>query len=851
MKKILFVCTLLFLGIVCAARAQDDAVLDVNLQNSSVVANVNVYNIEAHQTNRRGIRIAFDIVNDGNTVEPNIKYAAELNSVNMDKNGVIQSEIVDSFVFKDVVSINSRETIHKEVDYQAPLALSGEFYVGISARKESGLPLASNIGKKILLKKIESGVEIDNRTCKIISAANETFTLFDGAIVNKNAKDLKLSCDLLNNSSRQQTFIPKLITIKKTEYGDVVNEKNLLEEKMNAREKKNFTFSIPVENKSGWYVVKFALYDKNIAISNSINVRYMVRGVSGSIENLQLDKDFYKKGDEINASLLFSVMSSFIFSSQSATGGSQEQLFAYDLKIKNKNGEVCSSQDRTVFSNKISGKRILANLKSAVNCFNPVISASLYDDSGNVLDRENFEIETKSIGFEDSAKNSNEIAVPVENNASQEKDYEAGFFKSFYAPIAAAAILVIIALGYGIFRKRKGLKFFLYALFFAGAPFLFTNNASALTLTMDTPWAGVYSYATFTLAKSRLQLYACNTADRQTNITIRNLINLAGPGGFRLTSKATGDSNSVQTSLNCTSSPCSNGLNGQTYLLSMDNDTEGNKTVPIESTFINTNRQDLYGNFVDYETGSLSYEVLSEALSCNGACGDRNFSFFAADQTDWLAGSAWCEAGTATFPNGTPAFPSNGMTTVNWGCNGVRAGDPSVSDCHAGRLWADPIISSPVIASPTSVNLNYDHLQNISSKQVNLDWDISNEAVACGGGAGQCKCTLSENAAIIISDILYADKSDWDVLIGAGGNHIFDVSCINNNPAPYAGTASATVSAFCDVVSWNGDCDAECGGGHILVSTREDNCSLTVDSSGPACNTEPCLIRSGWKETDL
>ena len=161
---------------------------------------------------------------------------------------------------------------------------------------------------KVKITRSVKGIEIIPETCKLSIPGEEKsyrrYSLLEGVDIGS-TESIQLNCSALNSDSKAITTTPAFETHFRTLYGEIVPHTNVENAPISfeAGERKDISILLIKATKPQAYDVKVSLkYDNNN--SNAITVHYVIQGVSATIQNLSIDKDFYEKGE--TAKMFFS-----------------------------------------------------------------------------------------------------------------------------------------------------------------------------------------------------------------------------------------------------------------------------------------------------------------------------------------------------------------------------------------------------------------------------------------------------------------------------------------------------------------------------------------------------------------
>ncbi|MDD3302297.1 MAG: hypothetical protein PHN31_01980 [Candidatus Gracilibacteria bacterium] len=354
--------------------------------NGRVIATVNIYDAKILSQDNNTIKLQFDLSNR-EYVQPDIRYAVRLITENGD--------IIEEKVYDEVVNLNENTDIIKEVEYEAPAYLNGKYEISVIAKNRSGLTLALSRNFEIVLNGSNDYVEINESSCYLkVEGFEEKYNLSQGVDI-LNEENLIATCKLKNNSDESKKIIPYYKSYLRNGFGDEVNTENIPEENilLNASEEKEFSFKIPNAKLPQAYDVKLSLKDETgKIISNEIIFHYVISGASATIQNVRLDKDSYKKGENALIDIFYSKsVGNFIGARNDFIKDSK--LF-FGIEIKDSNNNVCISNSEKELTD---STQLNLSLPVINDCINPNIVSYIKDESGKILDKKEYNIKSESI----------------------------------------------------------------------------------------------------------------------------------------------------------------------------------------------------------------------------------------------------------------------------------------------------------------------------------------------------------------------------------------------------------------------------------------------------------------------
>ncbi len=464
-----------------AARATDTPEPIMDSSQTTLVATVNIYNASVISQDKNNIKISFDLSNR-QLVQPDLKYAVLL--IRQDKTSQV---LVDEKVYPEVIMLNENQTLHKEIDYLAPSYLNGVFQIGLVVQNQNGMTLATSNLISVMLAGDSQYVEIDPASCylKVDGEINDKKYIPAQGVDIKPEEKLIAYCDVTNHTDQAVTLIPRFKTYWRSAFGQEVNtnQESQIAITLDKQEKKQTSFNLPKAQTPQAYDVTLELTNNpNQIISNKTTFHYVLRGLSATIQNLRLDEDYYQKGEMAKVSFLWSA-SADNFPDSRLGKTDNGQMFA-NITIKNAQNQICATLKK-----ELNQTSQLADYSLPINmdCQNPQIAVNIQDDKGNILDKQDFSIESQN--------------VPVaQAKASQPNNV-------LKYGIILVLILLIISVFIIVFKKRKGVSVIIF-LILAGGIFLSSGvGAKADTFTIGS--TNSYGYFNGWYANTNISYSPC------------------------------------------------------------------------------------------------------------------------------------------------------------------------------------------------------------------------------------------------------------------------------------------------------------------------------------------------------
>lgn len=762
-----FVSSLLGSVFLNKAIAQGDDKVGINVDDMVLVATVNIYNAQIVKQVNNDIKLSFDLSNR-ELVQPDVRYSVAL--IREGENG--SQTLIDEKVYPEVVNLAENQTIKKEIKYVAPKYLSGEFQLFIYAKNKNGLTLALANLDTVSLSGDEQYVEIINDTCylKIGDDNTSQYSIFQGVDM-KNDEELTVICDVVNRFGNSIEFSPTIKTVHRTSFGQGVETENSSEIKysLEANEMKQLAFKVTKPSVPQAYdaQLKFVNQGGEI-ISNKVNIHYVIKGLSATIQNVRLNKNDYKKEEVAKVSFFWSgPADNFLGSRLEPTKG--EKMFA-EIILTDSQGRDCADK----FRSELNGNDTTPEFDLAIkkSCNNPKVLVNIQDENGNILDERQFNLKN---GFFSEVSN-------------DEKFLLFGF-------IILGLLLLLSWIV--IFSKKKGKRrvsviFFLMilsGLFLSGGVSQADTFSGSYKMSPQfvTSWYHTHEY-TITGSLNKLNYFpneritgslAINSVscmnslmDESLTINLKNAHSNTKTGGIN-TSAGVFYSHSTYTEAptvvgaynalfsfrdnrcfanfgDCQRAVDNNGAtyfnnelyasNKTSHLNSIKYNGKDNWTEAQTKNLCISMSGSLYNHYVQFGKNEgvssckancnfseenlenaakkwpMAYNVIPGSTLVNGACGTRN-TIYASNVINWPAGSTLCSKGSAVPAN--VVFPQPN-SSVNWQC--VGSGGGTTANCSANhQALGTPIPTLEIMANPTTVNYG---------ESTNVSWFTTN-ATSC------------------------------------------------------------------------------------------------------------------------
>lgn len=393
-----------------------------------VLATVDIINAKMISQENGELKISFGLSN-AIGVQDGVKYAVELRNI---ENG----QLIDRKIFDEVLVLGERQTVEREVVYVVPKQLSGKFRVLLASQNEKGFSFGAMIVGDVEVQGTEKGISLDASGCFLkVSGSDESFNLTQGVDVSRD-EELTLFCPASSSFEVEMEAIPSFKTNFRTAFGKTIAEEKGSPIRIGAGEKKEISLVIPKANSPQAYDAEIVLADgSGKKISNTISAHYVLQGLSGTIQNITLDKDVYDKGDAAQISFFWTGRADDFPDSRIGMSRAKTsvRILATDPEGKNCS-EVFSKEVDTRFN---GGKEDM-KISMTEDCQGGRITVALLDDKGNVLDEKAFDFK-------------GEKKAPAQNPV-QKKNVSL----LFLASMIAGAILLIGIIVILVKRSKNG-----------------------------------------------------------------------------------------------------------------------------------------------------------------------------------------------------------------------------------------------------------------------------------------------------------------------------------------------------------------------------------------------------------
>lgn len=849
-----------------------------------VVADINIRNATIEEAAQGNFKIDFDVTNFMDA-QSNLVYVLELVKKTSDGKVVFS----DNKIFaEDKITIKKDETIRKEIVYQSPEFLIGEYELWLKIKDESGLVLAL---KSFNIKLAGSGkyVEFGNPCYLTIEGEKQKKYSLSQGVDLKKEEELFLECQVTNHADEKLTVIPSFDFYSRDDFGKSVLNSVDDNQKLSFDTSESRLVKIPIvlpENPQS-YDVKIQFKKDDQIFSNPVIAHFVVAGVSASIVNASLNNTDYKKGETAIISVLLAGPADGFAGARGIRSNLTDAFL--EVEIADSKGKSCADK----YSYDWTGN----GLKSEVKLSVPVINDCTYPQVFLKIIRNGEILSEKNMNFEKAADKN----MLISTSGNIDNMLECNNFLIVSIIIMAIVLLLLL-----IWKLRNTVKVAIFAISFsllAG----FMPNAS-MAATVDLPGLSFLAPigALIMLGAGSVPLSACGITQPSTPLCSGHAD--TGPcieHGFDMkilrdtdrlgnlsykacyqdyiqytyslddNTLAQGETGRINTTIAAINT-CNNGVVAGVQVDSVDpstgpyediidpiriNDTDQSPTSGSYS--FNTagyspgnHMANLYLYFwhgtsasgTPYNTdANLNYTVASTPPSCSATfdpnaliVGNTGEMILAMNGDADNIAECSCVGNIGVSRNiSLPPGRYNQGPFTNTGsrtCTCTVKNSSNITRTCLGTLTS--VASTPVVtltATPATLNLN-NGTQIISAKNTTLNWSITNSSQACSGG---CTCEASGGW----SGSKNSPSGSQEITIGNGGSNAYILTCTGSGGS---GSAQVEVNALCTSLQWyDVSCNKTCGDGAVRKCHNINaDCSQPDDCADQPCNLSPCPVSS-------
>jgi hypothetical protein len=441
-----------------------------------IVANMNLTNAEIVLKDTQRLVVNFKLSNKGTVTESDIRYGIEL----IRNVGADRQVVADTYVAPHTLSVPQGEQQQRTLEYPTRGVAPGTYSVWIIAKTAGGMTLGQAFAGEVIIKAPQSVVEIVPESCEFrITGEAKPYSIGQGVDLSPE-EVLTLNCTLKNHGTEVSTVIPEFETYRRGVYfrESAFMKKAEAQLTLAPLESKTISYPIALPPDAQAYDTTLVLkgaQNRETIVSNKLVMHYVVQGLSATIQNIALDKSFYREGEAMNVNLAWIDSADGFLGSRKGTGTQGEGEVVASVRIVDAEGNLCAP----VFERTVAASRDALTLTATSDCSSPTVSLSIRSAGGEELDTRTV---TTPLTEEDARR--------AKLSAILDSGMESVGVNTIPNGILASVLAFSLAFLAGVyFYRRLGrvvsdsvvLKSLL-TLFFVGASFIFgTSEAYAVT----------------------------------------------------------------------------------------------------------------------------------------------------------------------------------------------------------------------------------------------------------------------------------------------------------------------------------------------------------------------------------
>jgi len=360
------------------------------------IANVNLQNARILSQEGNTFNVYFEIAN-GKIIQSDVRYGVRL--VSTTKAGQF---LADEKVFEDSLTLPENSLTKKDLVYTAPGTLNGTYTLVFFSSNSSGLPFGALSLGEVKVTSSVKGIQIVPESCYLTVEGEKIakqYGLLQTVDISKD-EALKLTCKTINNYNEVKSLPPIFETRYQSAYGEIapVTGGDTAPIAFKAVKDGSFTILLPKGTTPRVYNLSLKLGTGESA-TNTITAKYVIRGLSATITNATLDKDYYNRRDDATLSVLWNTPSPFGKYLRGSIVGLTEEGLALTLtgNITDGEGKTCADSFEQVLAPDDKSKKVDFTFKMKSKCIDPHISLTIKDKNGNTLDQKEFDVESTSM----------------------------------------------------------------------------------------------------------------------------------------------------------------------------------------------------------------------------------------------------------------------------------------------------------------------------------------------------------------------------------------------------------------------------------------------------------------------
>ncbi len=351
-----------------------------------LVATLNIQDATISKQDNRNVAVSFMLANREG-VQPDVRYGVTLTKLTDTGE---PTSVGQSFFYDGEVALSQNESIPITFGFVTPEYLpGGEYDVQVVATNASGINLGFATAGTISLPSGQ-GVIIEGDTCTLVvdpEKAEKTYQLDDGVDVGQGESFL-LACYVMNEGKDEVSVSPLFQTYRRNRATGIVAETEVPlggSVVLTPQSRTALYLSIPKALTPQSYDVVVALADtQGVKVSNEVVAHYVLQGLSGTIQNIVLDKDNYKNSDTGYATVTISKSADAFPDARNGGAGTEYGDVVIEISLHDVTGEACIAPTRGVIDGKEKAQ-VQVPFLLLRDCVSPIVSAKLVNLQDNTV----------------------------------------------------------------------------------------------------------------------------------------------------------------------------------------------------------------------------------------------------------------------------------------------------------------------------------------------------------------------------------------------------------------------------------------------------------------------------------
>ncbi len=301
MKKILALIVPIFVfvpisvfGQTMVSNGADRAGLAGQDSQPVIIADVSINDFQySYDESTRKIKVSFAFTNGSQPIN-DVNYALSI---------VADNGAEKDYVYDENIYLSANASSPQAIEVSVPSYIYGNSKIVLQAKTASGMPLVTRMREGVVIKKIADILYLNSQSCYLTVSGTTKYDLNQGVDIDPTEK-LFLNCIVVNSAKRSYTLSPNIKTYERSLQGPSMGESKLLEVTIkNATSTVKIAVTVPTKPQA---------YSSIVTVLNGsdpigeVGFHYVIRGESGTLNRVQLDKKSYLAGDTASVKILWS-----------------------------------------------------------------------------------------------------------------------------------------------------------------------------------------------------------------------------------------------------------------------------------------------------------------------------------------------------------------------------------------------------------------------------------------------------------------------------------------------------------------------------------------------------------------